>query len=83
MEVETEADVYEPFEEYVKHAEVKLQDDTSAEVGNETNVTYQANSSSSSSEIEQCGLVPREVKPVKGQQGTLVSLRLPATGVGL
>ena len=38
MEVETEADVYEPFEEYVKQAEVKLQDDTSAEVGNETNV---------------------------------------------
>ena len=37
MEVETEADVYEPFEEYVKQAEVKLQDDTSAEVGNEMN----------------------------------------------
>ena len=45
MEVETEADVYEPFEEYVKHTEVKLQDDTSAEVGNERNVTYQVNSS--------------------------------------
>ena len=39
MKVETEADVYEPFKEYVKQAEVKLQDDTSAEVGNETNVT--------------------------------------------
>ena len=39
MEVETEADIYEPFEEYVKQAEVKLQDDISVEVGNEMNVT--------------------------------------------
>ena len=38
MKVETEADVHEPFEEYVDHKEVKLQYDTSAEVGNETNV---------------------------------------------
>ena len=39
MEVESEADVYEHFEEYVKQAEVKLQEYTSAEVRNETNVT--------------------------------------------
>ena len=34
-------------------------------------------------QIEECELVPKEVKPVKGQQETLVSLRLHATGVGL
>ena len=31
------------------------------------------------SEIEECSQVPREVKSVKGQQGTFVSLMLPAT----
>jgi hypothetical protein len=38
MEVETEANVYEPFEEYVKQVEVKPSDDTSAEVENDMNV---------------------------------------------
>jgi hypothetical protein len=32
MEVETEANVYEPFDEYVKKVEVKPLVDTSAEV---------------------------------------------------
>ena len=38
MEVETEANVYEPFDEYVKQVEMKPLDDTSAEVENEMNV---------------------------------------------
>jgi hypothetical protein len=38
MEVETEAHVYEPFDEYVKQVEMKTLDDTSAEVENEMNV---------------------------------------------
>jgi hypothetical protein len=38
IEVETEANVYEPFDEYVKQVEMKLLDDTSAEVENEMNV---------------------------------------------
>ena len=38
MEVETEANVYEPFDEYVKQEEIKPLDDTSAEVENEMNV---------------------------------------------
>ena len=38
MELETEANVYEPFDEYVKQVEMKLLDDTSAEVENEMNV---------------------------------------------
>ena len=38
MEVETEANVYEPFDEYVKQVEMKLLDDTSAKVENEMNV---------------------------------------------
>ena len=38
MEVETEANVYEPFDEYVNQVEMKLLDDTSAEVENEMNV---------------------------------------------
>jgi hypothetical protein len=38
MEVETEANVYEPFDEYVKQVEVKPLDDTSAEVEKEMNV---------------------------------------------
>ena len=35
MEVETEANVYEPFDEYVKQVEMKPLDDTSAEVEKE------------------------------------------------
>ena len=38
MEVGTEANVYEPFDEYVNQVEMKLLDDTSAEVENEMNV---------------------------------------------
>ena len=38
MEVETEAYVYEPFDEFVKQVEMKPFDDTSAEVENEMNV---------------------------------------------
>jgi hypothetical protein len=38
MEVESEANVYEPFDEYVKQVEVKPLDDTSAKVENEINV---------------------------------------------
>ena len=38
MEVETEANVYEPFDEYVNQVEMKLLDETSAEVENEMNV---------------------------------------------
>ena len=38
MELETEANVYEPFDEYFKQEEIKLLDDTSAEVENEMNV---------------------------------------------
>jgi hypothetical protein len=38
MEVETEANVYEPFGEYVKQVEIKPLDDTSTEVENEMNV---------------------------------------------
>jgi hypothetical protein len=34
MEVETKANVYEPFDEYVKQVEMKPLDDTSAEVVN-------------------------------------------------
>ena len=43
MEVETEANVYEPFDEYVKQVEMKPLDDTSAEV--EMNVDGFVNSS--------------------------------------
>ena len=43
MEVETEANVYEPFYEYVKQVEMKPLDDTSAEV--EMNVDGLVNSS--------------------------------------
>ena len=32
MEVETEANVYDPFDEYVKQVEMKPLDDTSAEL---------------------------------------------------
>ena len=38
MEVETEANVYEPFDEYGKQVEMRLLDDTHAEVENEMNV---------------------------------------------
>ena len=38
MELETEANVYEPFDEYDKQVEMKPLDDTSAEVENEMNV---------------------------------------------
>jgi hypothetical protein len=38
MEVETEANVNEPIDEYVKQEEIKPLDDTSAEVENEMNV---------------------------------------------
>ena len=38
MEVETECNVYEQHEEYVKQVEVKQSDDASAEVDNEKNV---------------------------------------------
>ena len=38
MEVETEPDVYEQYEEYVKQVEVKQSDDIFAEVEDETNV---------------------------------------------
>ena len=38
MEVETEANVYEPFEEYVEQVDMKYWDDTSAEFENEMNV---------------------------------------------
>ena len=38
MEVETERNVYEQHEEYVKQVEVKQSDDASAEVDNEKNV---------------------------------------------
>jgi hypothetical protein len=38
MEVETEPNVYEQFEEYVKQVEVKQSDDISAEVDYEKNV---------------------------------------------
>ena len=43
--VETEANVYEPFDEYVKQVEMKPLDDTSAEV--EMNVDGLVNSSTS------------------------------------
>ena len=43
MEVETEANVYEHFDEYVKQVEMKPLDDTSAEV--EMNVDGLVNSS--------------------------------------
>ena len=45
MEVETEANVYEPFDEYVKQVEMKPLDDASAEV--EMNVDGLVNSSTS------------------------------------
>jgi hypothetical protein len=35
MAVETEANVYEPFDEYIKQVEMKPLDDTHAEVENE------------------------------------------------
>ena len=38
MELETEVDDYEPFDEYVKQVEMKPLDDTTAEVENEMNV---------------------------------------------
>jgi hypothetical protein len=38
LEVETEANVYEPFDEYVEQVEMKQLDDASAEVENEVNV---------------------------------------------
>jgi hypothetical protein len=38
MEVETEANVYEPFDEFVKQVEMKPLDDTSAEDENEMKV---------------------------------------------
>ena len=38
MEVETEPNVYDQYEEYVKQAEVKQSDDISAEVDDENNV---------------------------------------------
>ena len=38
MEVETEPNVYEQYEEYVKQVEVKQSDDISAEVDDEKNV---------------------------------------------
>jgi hypothetical protein len=38
MEVETESNVYETFDEYVQQVEVKPLDDTSAEVEKEMNV---------------------------------------------
>jgi hypothetical protein len=38
MEVETEANVYEPFDEYAKQVEMKPLDDTSNEVEIEMNV---------------------------------------------
>ena len=38
MEVETEPNVYEQYEEYVKQVEVKQSDDISAEVEDEKNV---------------------------------------------
>ena len=38
MEVETEPDVYEQYEEYVKQVEVKQSDDIFAEVEDEKNV---------------------------------------------
>jgi hypothetical protein len=38
MEVETKANVYESFDEYVKQVEVKSLDNTSAEVEKEMNV---------------------------------------------
>jgi hypothetical protein len=38
MEVETEANVYEPFDEFVKQLEMKPLDDTSAEDENEMKV---------------------------------------------
>jgi hypothetical protein len=38
MEVETERNVYEQYEEYVKQVEVKQSDDISAEVEDEMNV---------------------------------------------
>ena len=34
-------------------------------------------------EVDECGWVPGELKSVLGYQGTLVSLRLPGTGVSL
>ena len=38
MEVETEHNVYEQYEEYVKQVEVKQSDDITAEVDDEKNV---------------------------------------------
>ena len=38
MEVETEPNVYDQYEEYVKQVEVKQSDDISAEVDDEKNV---------------------------------------------
>ena len=38
MEVETEPNAYEQYEEYVKQVEVKQSDDISAEVDDEKNV---------------------------------------------
>jgi hypothetical protein len=38
MEVETEPNVYEQYEEYVKQVEVEQSDDISAEVDDEKNV---------------------------------------------
>ena len=38
MEVEAEANVYEPFEEYVKQVDMKQWDETSDEFENEMNV---------------------------------------------
>jgi hypothetical protein len=38
MEVETEPNVYEQYEEYVKQVEVKQSNDISAEVDDEKNV---------------------------------------------
>ena len=38
MEVETEPNVYDQYEEYVKQVEVKQSDDISAEVDDEKNI---------------------------------------------
>jgi hypothetical protein len=87
-EVETEPNVYEQYEEYVKQVEVKQSDDISAEVDDEKNVYVIGDN-----EVEECSCVPREVSfrlprnldslrlprnwSAFYQQNTLVSLKVP------
>jgi hypothetical protein len=82
MEVETEPNIYEQYEEYVKQVEVKQSDDISAEVEDEKDVdvisrfiyhvceNYETgeDDKAGDNEVEECAWVPRERKSVLGYQ---------------